>query len=175
MIKGKKTILRLFNSEDEVRFYFNIFNNLEERSNLDHSEISSPVKVINSFSGSGWWSKDYGNLLITTIDGEMIGTISFSRISEYELSIGYRLLKEKDRGHGYMSEALSLFTDYLFETFPGIARLSLKTAEDNTPSRKLAEKCGFTLEGILRDAYFYRGKICNWTLYSKLKREWDKV
>ncbi len=70
-----------------------------------------------------------------------------------------------------MTEALNLFSKYLFETVPLITRLSLYTAENNSPSRKLAEKCGYTLEGILRDAYFYRGKMFNWAIYSILRSE----
>ena len=70
-----------------------------------------------------------------------------------------------------MTKSLRLFSSYLFETIPLITRLSLFTAENNISSRKLAEKCGYKQEGILRDAYFYRGNICNWVIYSLLRDE----
>ncbi len=52
--------------------------------------------------------------------------------------------------------------------------LSQETAENNIASCKLAEKCGFKREGVLRNAYFYRGSICNWVVYSLLKDEVKK-
>lgn len=171
MINGKKENLRFFESEEEVESYFQHYNNLEERALTDHTEISSPLKKVKSFNENGWWSKDSGCLAVTTKDGKIVGSIIFSRKTEMELSIGYRLLKTKDRNNGYMGEALGLFSKYLFETIPLFTRLTIFTPEDNTPSRKMAEKCGYKLEGILRNAYFYRGKICNWTLYSLLREE----
>lgn len=110
-------------------------------------------------------------MLITNISDEIIGDISFSKTTDFELNIGYRLFENKNRKKGYMTQALKLFSKYLYSTIPSVTRLSLYTAEDNIPSRKLAEKCGFVQEGILRNAYFYRGKICNWIIYSLLRED----
>lgn len=171
MISGKKVNLRLFKCEEEVREYFEDYNDLNERAITDHSELFSPLRAVDSFKENGWWSKDYGELVVTDNQDNPLGVISFSSKTELEFSIGYRINKKENRGKGYMGEALKLFSSYLFNSNPFITRLSLCTPEDNTPSRKMAEKCGYKLEGILRNAYFYRGKICNWTLYSILRDE----
>ncbi len=171
MLTGNKVDLRLFHDENEVLKYAEIFNNLEGRAATDHTEIYSPVRQIKKFNDTGLWSNDQGTLLITTKEDIIIGSIGFSRKTEFELAIGYRIIENEHRNKGYMTEGLNLFTQYLFSTIPLITRLSLYTAEDNTSSRRLAEKCGFKQEGILRDAYFYRGKMCNWVIYSLLRCE----
>lgn len=171
MIIGKKVTLKQLGSEGDIQEIYKIYNNLEERSLTDHTEIYAVNNLLIRFRENGLWSKDAGMLKIVTNSGELIGTISFNRKSEFELTLGYRVLKTESRNRGYMTEALTLFSSYLFQTIPLITRLALYTAEDNIASRKLAEKCGYTLEGTLRNAYFYRGKICNWVLYSILREE----
>lgn len=171
MIIGKNIGLRLYNSEQDVLTRISSFNKLDERSIFDHTEIYSPIKLLKLYNENGLWTKESGSLLLTLKDKTIIGIIDFSKKTEFEISIGYRILEERYRNKGYMTEALNLFTSYLFTTIPLITRLSLYTAEDNKSSRRLAEKSGFKQEGILRDAYFYRGNICNWVIYSLLRNE----
>jgi RimJ/RimL family protein N-acetyltransferase len=171
MLKGNKVTLRLFKDENEVIDDLANLNNLDERAITDHTEIYSEISRLKQFREDGSWSKDSGVMAITIEDDKIIGSIGFYTTSEFEKCIGYRIPEEKYRGKGYMSEALTLFTSYLFTTIPLITRIALRIAENNTPSRKLAEKCGFTQEGILRKAYFYRGKMHNFVLYSILREE----
>lgn len=171
MIQGNNITLRLYRSEEEVKEVLERYNTLNERSPLDHTEIYSLQKILSRFRESGSWGQNNGTLVITDKEDRIVGSISFNRKSELELSLGYRIYRNEDRKKGYMSEALSLFSFYLFQTMPCITRLSLYTAENNIASRKLAEKCGYTLDGILRDAYFYRGEVCSHAVYSLLRHE----
>ena len=50
------------------------------------------------------------------------------------------------RRQGIMTEALSLFVDYLFQSTK-IHRVQLIIAEGNIASERVAQKCGFTYEG----------------------------
>lgn len=52
-----------------------------------------------------------------------------------------------------MFEAISLLTDYYFNKYD-LVRISAEVIEPNVASRKLLEKCGFELEGILKKKYF---------------------
>lgn len=171
MIGGKNVTLQLLESEDEIEKIYTIYNNLQERAQTDHTEIYTVNNILKRYRENGLWSKDTGILKIVTKEQKLVGTISFSKKSEFELALGYRIFKTEDRNKGYMTEALTLFSSYLFQTVPCKTRLALYTAEDNIPSRKLAERCGYTLEGTLRNAYFYRGNICNWMIYSILREE----
>jgi len=171
MIKGSKIILKLIESQEELLEKIELQNRLEDRALTDHTELVSLNKAIKAFNDHGFWQTESGTMLITDLEGHLIGDIGYKKSTDMELQIGYRMLSETARGKGYMTEALNLFSVYLFETIPLITRLSLLTAEDNIPSRKLAEKCGFVQEGILRNAYFYRGKICDWVIYGLLREE----
>lgn len=171
MISGKTVNLRLYRDEEEVIAEFGLYNNLAERMLTDHTEIYHPNTRLQTFRDTGFWGKDHGVLVVTTKDDTMMGTISFVRNTEFELGIGYRVYRSNDRGKGAMTEALRLFSAYLFETVPYVTRLMIATAHNNTSSRKLAEKCGYIHEGVLRNAYFYRGEMCDWVLYSMLREE----
>ena len=52
-------------------------------------------------------------------------------------------------GHGYVSEAVAAITRFAFETLHA-ARVEIRTDVANSRSFRIAERLGFTLEGILR-------------------------
>jgi RimJ/RimL family protein N-acetyltransferase len=62
--------------------------------------------------------------------------------------VGYWLRPEA-RGRGAATIAVRLVARWAFATL-GIQRLSLTTAPENVPSRRVAERAGFTAEGLLR-------------------------
>lgn len=53
------------------------------------------------------------------------------------------------RGSGFATEALDTVTRWAFETH-GVARAQLITHIDNTASQRVAERCGYQREGVLR-------------------------
>lgn len=169
MIPGQRINLRLFRDERDLYTVLNAYNDLAERALTDHTEIYAPHSRVQKFNQTGLWTLTEGLLLITTKQDEIVGEIGFSKTTDLELAIGYRIYKRAHRGQGYMSEALTLFSAYLFETIPHVTRLVIQTAVNNAGSRKLAEKCGYEQEGVLRRAYFYRGEICDFVVYSLLR------
>jgi RimJ/RimL family protein N-acetyltransferase len=170
MLKGNRINLRLVRDEMDCYQLAQAYNDLSERAETDHIEIKHPQKLLERFAVDGLWGVESGTLLITDHEDNLIGEISFTQCSEFELEIGYRVLRRADRGKGYMSEALALFSAYLFETKP-IRRLRIQTADDNIGSRKVAEKCRYKHEGTLRQGYFYRGKVCDFVIYGLLREE----
>ena len=143
MISGNKIKLRLFKSETEVQQYYEAYNQINRRAVTDHSEIIPGIWRLADFRKSAFWTQDHGVLLIENKEYEVIGTISFQKNSDFELEIGYRIRYAAERGRGYGTEALQLFVAYLFNSRPHITRVQIRTAENNLPSRCLAEKCGF--------------------------------
>jgi len=104
---------------------------------------------------NGFWTEDAGAVAIEAVEDKLLlGTLQFYRtgpgIHGYE--IGYILHDESDRGKGYASEAVRLFSDYLFEQRPGCHRLQLIIETWNAASARLAEACGYASEGTLRKA-----------------------
>jgi ribosomal-protein-serine acetyltransferase len=54
-------------------------------------------------------------------------------------------------------------------------RIELKAAVENLRSRAVAEKLGFTKEGIAREAELVNNKFLDLTLYSMLSSEWRET
>ena len=170
MIKGSKINLRLIRDEAECHIMADALNDLSERGDGDHTELKSPAQILKRFQEDNFWGEQSGKLLITTKNDDIVGSIGFQQITKFELAIGYRLYHHQNRQQGIMSEALPLFSAYLFATKP-IQRLRLQIAADNVGSRRLAKKCSFTQEGILRQAYFYRGRFVDFVIYGMLRSE----
>ena len=69
-----------------------------------------------------------------------------------------------------MTEPSSLLSRYLFET-QTIRHLQFMVAVGNMASKRVAEKSGFTSEGIARKAVFLRGKNVDVEWFSLLREE----
>ena len=61
-------------------------------------------------------------------------------------------IDEKYEGKGISTKAFSIFTDNCF-TGLGFNKLFLRTHHSNQPARRLAESCGFEVEGTIRKDY----------------------
>ena len=87
-------------------------------------------------------------------------------------SIGYVLSRDY-WGRGIMTEAVRGLLDYAF-TVLGLAIVTVQHSGENDRSRRVAEKCGFVREGILREAFrpvIGRGMLDTW-VYSMTEEEW---
>ena len=138
--------------------------------------VSEPV-LERRFAENGFWERDEGTLLIWH-DEEIVGHIEFfvpvSYWDAFELS--YQLYGEEHAGHGYTTEAVQLLVDYLTATKKQ-HRIHLVIAVGNEASVRIAEKCGFVLEGTVRGAFFNDGMNHDVLLYSLLRtdpRPWHK-
>jgi RimJ/RimL family protein N-acetyltransferase len=83
--------------------------------------------------------------------------------------IGYALAPEA-RGRGIATRALDLVTRYALEDL-GLDRVELQIATDNDASIRVAEKCGYTREGVLRSLYIKPGRRGDFVIYSRLRGE----
>jgi [ribosomal protein S5]-alanine N-acetyltransferase len=104
----------------------------------------------------------------------MVGSIWFFKSIPYfdGLEIGYDVFDPHHRRQGIMTEALSLFVDYLFQSMH-LHRVQLIIAEGNIASERVAQKCGFTYEGTARQAMFARGRHSDMKIYSLLRPEME--
>jgi [ribosomal protein S5]-alanine N-acetyltransferase len=132
--------------------------------------VSEPV-LRRRFADNGLWDRTEGTLLIWH-DDEIVGHIEFfvpvSYWDAFELS--YQLYGERHAGHGYTTEAVQLLVDYLTATKKQ-HRIHLVIVPGNAASRRVAEKCGFELEGTARGAFFNDGRNHDVLLYSLLRTD----
>lgn len=110
------------------------------------------------------------------LDNVYAGNIGFFDVDDKVMSgeIGYWLSEDFGR-KGYVTEAVKTLEKHLFQDL-GFNRIQIKCDEKNIPSAKVAEKCGYVLEGILRQdersEYFNENR--NTKLFSKLKSEFNE-
>lgn len=100
---------------------------------------------------------------------EIVGTVSVSQIKAYPYSsgyIGYKMAVKKKR-RGYATEAVEAVCEEA-EKYLGLHRLEAYVLEDNIPSIKLLERCGFLWEGTCRKNLNINGVWRDHLLYGKL-------
>ena len=83
-----------------------------------------------------------------------------------QAEIGYIVVQEA-RGRGIATRALRLVTDYALGEV-GLARVQLLISSDNAPSIRVAERCGYTHEGMFRSLYLKPGRRADMAVYSRL-------
>lgn len=84
--------------------------------------------------------------------GELVGCFGLKRTDWRELTteIGYWTVPAA-RGRGFAPEAVRALTDWVFAATP-VRRVMLLAATGNTGSQRVADKAGFSREGVLREA-----------------------
>jgi [ribosomal protein S5]-alanine N-acetyltransferase len=140
--------------------------------------LSEPELLARAFGASGFWTDVAGAVAIVDVhDGRFVGTAQFYRSAPciHGFELGYIVHDPADRGRGRASEAVRLFADHLFEALPDVFRLQLIIEAWNVPSWKLAERCGFVREGLLRSAGFGPGDPVDCFLYCRTRKDWREA
>jgi RimJ/RimL family protein N-acetyltransferase len=108
-----------------------------------------------------------GFAIVDAEEGSFLGIAVAVRLDEAasEAELGYILAPEA-RGRGAATEGLRLLTDWGFAR--GLQRLELRVDGDNEASKRVAERCGYTHEGVLRSVYFKEGRRSDLFIYSRL-------
>lgn len=104
-------------------------------------------------------------------DGSLLGSIGLRWNDEHDVAeVGY-WLRSSARGRGVATRALVLVSKIAFEE--GAARVQLRAAVGNDASRRVAEKGGFRLEGVLRSARWSPRlqRRLDWAMYSLLPED----
>ena len=154
MITGAKVTLRMF-EEGDLDAYAEIVNNLSNATPYWPPGLQPKASLKKEFDENSFWKSDYKLLLVTDKEGNMIGEVDTFKSSPNIKGpeVGFRIFEKKNMGKGFMSEALKLFSAYLFQTDSTYLRLTLLIHSENIASLKVAEKCGYRKEGTLRNAW----------------------
>ena len=106
------------------------------------------------------------------VTGKVIGSIDM-RISRMLIGhVGYWLAPEA-RGRGLTTAALAALSRWGFDEL-GLGRVELVTDPDNIASQRVAEKAGFTREGVLRSILINRdGSRRDGVMFSLLPSDLD--
>jgi RimJ/RimL family protein N-acetyltransferase len=101
-------------------------------------------------------------------DGTFLGLALAPRIEReaQTVELGY-IVAGPARGRGVATEALRLLTEWAFSSL-GAIRIELMISIDNPASRRVAERCGYELEGVLRSVYVKPGVREDMELWSRI-------
>ena len=108
--------------------------------------------------------------IINRNEGALIGAITLDNIRRgpnQTATMGYWIGLPYVR-KGFMSEAISALVHYAFSTLD-ISRIESACLPENTPSRKVLEKCGFKYEGVAQAYIQIDGRWRTHVLYSSLR------
>ena len=172
MLQGRLIHLRPVRDPDIDALYAAHVNIADRGPHFPLGILSEPA-FRREFAEHGFWQQDEGTLLIVTPeDGEIAGHIEFFKPVNYwdAFELSYQLYDGRFAGRGFVTEAVRLMVDYLFATKKQ-HRIQLVIVPENGASRRIAEKCGFTLEGTVRGAFFNAGRSHDVVLYSLLSTD----
>ena len=74
-------------------------------------------------------------------------------------------------GRGLVTRAVTAILDHAFGPL-GLHRVGLQAVADNDRSRRVAERLGFTQDGVLREYAAFPDERRDLVVYSMLAREW---
>lgn len=144
MIRGKGIELRTIRETDLDRLY-TLLTDIANRGDFVPLQLPSEPVFKRQFRDTGFWNEDYERLLMVTPEDDIVGSIWCCKSIPY--FDGLEITK--------------------------IHRVQLIIADGNIASERVAQKCGFTYEGTVREAMFQRRMHRDMKLYSQLRDERD--
>ncbi len=148
-------------SDDRVVKYYGV-----SFDSLDKTKIQMEWYKELEMKGTGiWWTVSTRN------DGTFVGAGGFNNLVKVhrKAEIGFWLLPEY-WGKGYMYEAFRKICRFGFEQL-GLHRIEGWVESENTACIKALIKCGFVLEGVMRECEWKDDHFIDLCLYSKLESE----
>ena len=153
-IKDKKAIFNNINNSENVLKYYvtNYYENIED------FDIEN---MINRFKAN----QLYIFAIVLKENDEVIGNIlqcNNPNIVMNTVELGYAI-GEKYWNNGYMTQALKLMINFMFEN--GVHKVVASHIPENLASGRVMLKCGMTFEGIQKDDLYYHDQYwdtCNY-------------
>jgi RimJ/RimL family protein N-acetyltransferase len=129
-----------------------------------------------AISAEGWRAGTLAafGIHVDSVDGAAggIGVRFLGDLDEGCAEVGYWVGAEA-RGRGIATAATRAAAIWAFEAVPALERLQLRAAVENVASNRVAEKAGFTREGVLRAQRFNArlGRRVDFVMWSLLREE----
>lgn len=145
----------------------NVLNNLRDGLPYPYTEDDAEDFIRAMLSAD----KDKSFAFAITLNGKVIGSIGVFRqdnIHYRTAEMGY-YMGEKYWGRGYMTEAVKLVCDFVFEN-TDIIRIFAEPFAYNSASCRVLEKAGFIFEGVLRSNAYKNGNIVDMKMYAIVKQ-----
>ena len=114
--------------------------------------------------------------IVDRASGRALGVAAYMRIEPATgvIEVGHINFSPAMQRSALATEAMYLMMRRVFEEL-GYRRYEWKCDALNAPSRRAAERFGFTYEGLFRQATIYRGRSRDTAWFSMLDHEWPAI
>jgi ribosomal-protein-serine acetyltransferase len=115
------------------------------------------------------YAEGKGMVCAMIYQGELVGNVSFNTIN-HDLKmaeIGY-WLSESYQGNGIITRAVSKLIEIAFSDLQ-LEKIQISVGDNNLPSRKVCERLGMKLEGIVSNSEYLNGRIISHAIYGLSK------
>ncbi|TOB49044.1 RimJ/RimL family protein N-acetyltransferase [Vibrio parahaemolyticus] len=108
-------------------------------------------------------------------DSNLVGNISFNTINQdlKKVEIGYWLSAEY-QGRGIVSKSVTKLIEMAF-TKLNIQKIEISAAVENQPSRRVCERLGFSLEGVITCSENLNGRVVDHAIYGLSRKAWTNA
>jgi ribosomal-protein-alanine N-acetyltransferase len=177
-LRGERVLLRGYELSDAHALY-RYASDVETTRYVffdTHTSIDAAHAFLNGPVADNYQSRqlDYAICLQTSPERVIGGTGALVRSEVHKtMEFGY-VLDRAYWGQGLVPEAARLVLDQAFST-TDVARIVAPIFPENARSRRVAEKLGMTLDGILRSSLLLRGRRWDDAIYSILRPEWEAM
>ncbi len=145
--------------------------------NAERKYLSGRLPYPYTLEDADWWLNfveenegTNGVFRKALVDGKVVGNISVERLVDIRKNdgeIGY-VFDKAYWGKGIATRATEMICKIAFEEL-SLTRLTSQVYEPNIASRRVLEKNGFTLEGVLKNAVTKGENIYSLCIYGKLR------
>lgn len=175
MLFTQDLYLRSLESTDINSNYLNWLNDPQVNRYLETRFLPQSIEALSAYwkthsndPSSPWFAICLASSS-THIGNIKIGPINWvHRRADISLFIG----DSSCWGKGYASQVISCITEWAFSEL-NLEKLNAGIYSDNLPSLRAFQKCGFRLEGTLRDEVYCRGKRMNVNRVGITRNEWE--
>ena len=177
LLRGKNVRLTAQDMEQAAAQYFQWSQDAEYMRLVDGDPpVPLSLKATKDVNERDWPEDDPNNIMFLIRANEDDRIIGFANLDYISWSHGdsYMGIGLGDRtcwGRGYGSEAMNILLRYAF-TELNLHRLTLTVFEFNERAVRMYQRCGFKIEGIVREVLYRDGR--RWDLISMglLRAEW---
>ena len=173
-LKGENVFLRAVEKED-MEFLRSMINDAELEKNVVDWNFPISKSAQEKWYDSQIQNKNTVRYVIEVneqpIGVEIIANIDWKNRKALH---GIKLCEEKIRGKGYGTDTLKTIMKYAFEELQ-LNRLYTTILEYNEASMRLHKKCGWEVEGVMKESVFKNNRYINEVQVGILKKQYEEI
>ena len=177
MYIGEKVLLRAYKSNDIERAYEYV--NDAELIRYLSPDVPFPMTYKEEkewIEGQGKNKEGTYSFAIEDLEsGKYIGGCGVDKVNWLTrvATVGIMIGDKNYWGRGYGTDAMNTLIKFIFSNM-NINKIKLYTFSFNERAQRCYEKCGFKIEGILKEEVFRDGQYYDEILMAIFKNQWDK-